>query len=234
MPARPTVRDSGHQAAAWRQQLAGAVPVAGTPGADYLAGRGIPVERAAAAGVLYAPRFYGRPAVLFPLRNRAGELVAVGGRYIDEGTPKARTAGPKKFGVFSTLGAFKGEPRVITEAPIDALSLAVAGIPALALDGVTWPDWLPKATAFQRVALAFDADDPGDIAAGKLTTALQRFGAKVERWRPITKDWNDDLTTLGVDLVRDRLLPVAKLAWWQRLEAAGIDTGRSAHEVGVG
>ena len=215
----------------WQGHLAGAIPIADTQGARYLALRGIRAELATAAGVLYAPAFFNRPAVLFPLRDRTGALVGLSGRYIDQGAPKARTVGRKKLGAFATLGAFKGEPWVITEGPIDALSLAVAGVPAIALDGVSWPDWLPPAAAFKRVAVALDADERGDRAAPKLTAALQRFGANVERWRPIAKDWNEALGRHGVEALKAELLPVARLTWWQRLEAAGIDTGRPAREV---
>ncbi len=41
-------------------------------------------------------------------------------------------------------------------------------------------------------------DDGGDEAAVKLTSALQAFGAQVERWRPAAaKDWNDVLCAIG-------------------------------------
>ena len=215
----------------WQEHLAGAVPIADTRGARYLQLRGLRAELATAAGVFYSAAFFSRPAVLFPLRDRVGQLVGLSGRYIDKGTPKARTVGRKKLGVFATLGAFKGEPWVITEGPSDALSLATAGVPAIAFDGLTWPDWLPAAAAFKRVVVALDSDEPGEEAARKLTAALHAYSAKVERWRPEAKDWNETLLCYGADALKAELLPVARLAWWQRLEAAGIDTGRPAYEV---
>ena len=56
----------------WRQDLAEARPIVSTQGAVYLKRRGVPVEIAAAAGVLYARSWCGRPAVVFPLRDQAG------------------------------------------------------------------------------------------------------------------------------------------------------------------
>ncbi len=183
---------TGEEAMHWCEQLADARPVAGTSGTRYLAQRGIPEEMATVVGVLMAPCFYGRPAVLFPLRDRAGELVGVNGRYLDRGKPKARTAGRVSLGVFATQGAFAADPLIVAEAPIDALSLAVCGFPAIALGGTSYPDWFPVAAARRWVVLALDADAGGDAGVARLSPALQSLGARVERWRPTAgKDWNE-------------------------------------------
>src|SRR3712207_4999297 len=148
---------------------------------------------------------YGRPSILFRVRNRAGDVVAVMGRYVDgRDDPKGRDAGKKSLGVFATPGARTRTGRlVITEAPIDALSLAAAGVPALALGGTSWPDWLPSACAFRLVVLALDADKAGDDGCARLAAALRAYGATIERWRPSGgKDWNELLTTLGPDQLR--------------------------------
>jgi hypothetical protein len=183
----------------WRADLAAAVPVTGTPGAAYLARRGVPVDVAAAAGALYAASWCGRPAVVFPLRDRAGAVVAADGRYVDgRDQPKARTGGEKRLGVFATPGALAAEPVAVVEAPIDALSLAAAGMPAVALGGTSAPDWLARAVAFRRVALGLDADEAGDRAGPALAAQLGSLGAVVERWRPVgAKDWNDALRAHG-------------------------------------
>lgn len=180
-----------------RPDVAAAVPIAGTPGAAYLGRRGVPEPVATAAGVLYGERFYGRRAVLFPLLDQRGDRVAVQGRHTDRGTPSHHTAGDKARGVFATLGAFDADPVVICEAPIDALSLAAAGMPALALCGTSAPPWLPGRLAFRRVALGLDADAAGDRAVPAIAAQLASFGATVERWRPTSKDWNDTLRAIG-------------------------------------
>lgn len=191
----------------WRAAYAAALPLAAMAAArSYLAARGIPeaVAVAAAAGVRATARWYGRLALLFAIRDRAGELVAVSGRYLDgRADPKVRTGGAKGVGVFATPGALASDPIIITEAPLDALSLAVCGAPAVALCGTSWPEWLPGHCAFRRVALATDADPAGDAAAAHLAVSLWSFGARTERWRPDGgKDWNELLQARGAAPLR--------------------------------
>jgi len=207
------------QADNWREHLADLRDLAGTPGADYLARRGIPLDLAVAAGVRYAPTWFGRrPAVVFPALERTGELVATQGRYIDgRDDPKTRTAGPAKAGAFHVPSTVNGRPYgprdtaapavIVTEAPIDALSVAVAGYPALALFGAGMrPAWLHTACGLRRVLLAFDADDTGDVAASELRALMEPYGATCERLRPDGgKDWNELLLTLGADGLADLL-----------------------------
>jgi phage/plasmid primase-like uncharacterized protein len=177
--------------------------IEGSTGARYLAGRGIALELAIAASVRWAANWYGRPAVVFPLRDRGGQLVALQGRHTDgRDDPKAHDCGRKSAGVFATPGALEAATVVVTEAPIDALSLATAGVPAVALCGLRLPGWVPKAVAFRKVVVGVDNDRAGDEATPRLVASLAAFGARVERLRPSTKDWNDDLQQLGFDAVR--------------------------------
>jgi len=172
-------------------------PLEGTWGARYLEGRGISHALATAAGVFYTTCWYGHLAVLFPVCDRAGRIVAMNGRHVNPTVePKAMSAGQISRGVFQTAGALESEQLVITEAPIDALSLAMVGIPAVALCGTHAPAWLH--VGFRRVVLAFDADEAGDQAAAALCPILTSFGIQVERWRPsVGKDWNDVLLASG-------------------------------------
>jgi Toprim domain len=194
--------------------LAACVPVAGTAGEGYLFRRGIGRDGATAAGVYFARNWYGRPAVVFPLGDRAGRVVAASGRYLDRRQPKTRVAGDRKLGVFATPGAWDAPtptptatdptagtggpgPRgtlVVVEGPADALSLAECDVPAVALVGTTAPAWLRPAAAFRRVVVALDADAAGDRAAEVLLRELAPFARSVERVRPPSgKDWNDAL-----------------------------------------
>lgn|GEM_PF-999132 len=177
--------------------------LAGSPGAAYLKKRGLAVDLAGSAGVRWAPTWYGRPAVVFPLRDNLGQLVAMQGRHVDGRTdPKAHDLGPKGAGVFATPGAFEASTVIIVEGPICALSLAAAGRSAIALCGTSAPAWLIKKLAFRRVAVAFDADAAGDAAAPRMIGELRAFGAHVERWRPTgVKDWNDLLLLHGADVL---------------------------------
>lgn len=173
--------------------------IAGTLGATYLEGRGISVVTATAAGVRFAPSWYGRPAVIFSVRDQAGAVVAWEGRYIDGAEqPKGKSMGPKSTGVFlGAPGALLANPLVLVEGAIDALSLAECGVPAVALNGKTWPAWLPKAAAFRDVLIGLDADEPGQKATKALAKVLT-FGSHVARFKPQgAKDWNALLEAEG-------------------------------------
>jgi hypothetical protein len=199
---------------AWRKPLKTRQPLRGTPGAAYLEKRGLPPDFCHAAGVRFVPDFFGRPAVVFAVQGAGGRLVAAQGRYIDgRDNPRMRTTGPRGEGVFATPGALDpGRALTVTEAPIDALTLALCGVPAIALCGCDGlPDWLRRAAAFRRVLAAFDADDAGEKAAGKLAAALHPVGAHVLRLRPEgAKDWNEQLRTVGADALTVHL---RRLTW---------------------
>ena len=190
--------------AEWRQWLTAAVPLAGTRGAAYLEGRGIPADFAAAHGVTYIGRWYNRPGIVYPLRDQADKLAAVGVRYVDgRSDPKTRVGGKLSLGVFATPEAFTGDVIVIVEGPADALSLALCDVPAVALHRTSAPGWFIKACAFKRVLVALDADAEGDKGAAKLTGEVAAYGATGLRLRPpVGKDWNDALTAWGVDGLR--------------------------------
>jgi DNA primase len=167
--------------------------------------------------------------VVFPIRDRQSTLVAASGRYIDgRDNPKTRTTGTKSAGVFSAparaqstlpssrlvFASFdKGATEIIIcEAPLDALSLATAGYPAIALCGTSAPAWIHLACGLKRVLLAFDADAAGDQAAATLAPLLSSFGARVHRLRPEGgKDWNEFLQIYGRDALTDFLaVPVLR------------------------
>ena len=95
---------------------------------------------------------------------------------------------------------------ILTEAPIDALSLAACGFPALALCGTSGPDWLHIVCGLRRVLLAFDADEAGEHAAIAIGDRLQPFGAKCQRLIPPQgKDWNESLIKQGNAALTDWL-----------------------------
>lgn len=190
---------------AWRQYAFSAKSVAQhpeCPGGDYLANRGIlrSLLPRIARGVCYHTAFYGkRPAVLFPMLDRAGEPVAVQARYIDGLPDGHRALGPKGQGAFYTMPDLWQAPVIVlTEAPIDALSLMASGVPAVALGGCSAPRWLYLACALKFVILAFDNDVAGDNAADNIKPYLESYGAGVVRLRPEgVKDWNAMLQSDG-------------------------------------
>jgi DNA primase len=146
--------------------------------------------------------WFGRAAVVFPV-CRDDLLVAATGRYLDDRAPRFHTVGAKSEGVFiASPGALGSTVVAITEGALDALSLAAVGVASIALNGATWPDWLPSRLAFQGAALAMDADQVGDAAADQLAAVLRSLGSQIERWRPPRKDWNQALMECGIDGVR--------------------------------
>jgi DNA primase len=196
--------------AGWRSNLSDLQPLEGTPGAVYLTGRGLSVDLCERARVRFAPSWFGRPAAVFPSRDAGGALIGAQGRYTDgRDTPKTRTVG--SAGVFLTPFALSSEVLTITEAPIDALSLAMAGVPSVAVFGCNLPEWFHRLRAFPRVAIATDADEPGDKAATKWTARLESFGAQCFRLLPGgpefegAKDWNGALSLLGAADLRELL-----------------------------
>lgn len=164
--------------------------IKGTKAAEYLAGRGVHAQQQSAG---YAPNWpagvttnsglispgYG-PAVVFQFRTPAGDIVAAQGRFLDppvfDGQAlKTWSVGAIGSGVFWTSGAREAATVAICEAPIDALSLAEIGLPAIALGGTgNQPAFLADLLAGRKVVLALDADAPGLDATIKLETMLQR------------------------------------------------------------
>lgn len=199
----------------WERRWNSAQSLQNTLGAAYLARRGIDSLSCELAEVRWSPNWSGHPAVVFPIRARGGETVAAQARAVS-GDAKL-TAGPKKQGAFFAsvqMGSGRicgpldeAVPAVIlVEAPIDALSLAVCGFPALALCGTSGPDWLRLACGLRRVALGFDADDAGDKAAQEMEQLLRPFGARCERLRPPnSKDWNEELLQSETENLKDWL-----------------------------
>jgi transcription elongation factor Elf1 len=189
--------------------LASSVPVKDLPGAAYLESRGIPLPLAEAAGVRYHPNVYGKPAIVFPMHGKNGEVIAVNCRFIktNDQHDKTISLGPRGSALFMTPGAFDGDI-VITEGPFDALSLAAIGIPSIALVGTSGPAWLRVKCGLRRVAIALDADKAGDDAAAKLSAELTSLGAQCERWRPQGgKDWNEILVKLGPTGLKAQVRP---------------------------
>lgn len=193
------------------------------PALAYLATRGFTSPDAlallTASGVRFAPDFGRREAtetvkassgtasVVFPLRDAKGKLIAAQGRFLKPWSSgqKFHTLGDKLAGVFATHGAMeimqKGGPVAIVEAPLDAVTLALAGVPALALCGCNGlPEWLQRKACGRQWLIAFDNDEngAGDRAAEKIGEALRTLGGHVQRLKPTeAKDWNEALQMGG-------------------------------------
>lgn len=223
---RPTspskVRETTHTPILENAETIG-VPIANAPGGiAYLKNRGIPLSVAELAGVRFCPtwgatdNWEGQPSVIFPLRGEDGRYIAAHGRATIESKVSKITRGPKSLALFETAAAL-GSPVIgICEAPIDALSLATCGLPAVAVIGTSLPYWLRRRVFGKHILIATDNDPPGkddppgERAAQEWTPILTMYGARVERLCPPRKDWNETLMANGVELVRS-LLPLSGL-----------------------
>jgi hypothetical protein len=204
----------------WKKWWAFAQPIRDTAGAKYLEGRGVPFEVAEAAGVRFGqwwrrsdqtdkPQAF--DAVMFPVKNASGNLVAAQARAI-EGVTK-RTGGDKIQGVFlASPDALQSDRIAICEAPIDALILQACGFPSLAILGKSWPEWLAGALEGKDVAQAQDADKDGDQCAAGLTSLLSGR-ATTWRLRPVgAKDWAEMAEREGLEAVYDCLIEAMERA----------------------
>jgi hypothetical protein len=184
----------------WRTWFEKAAKLPTSPGAAYLAGRGVPTTSAHRAGVRFSG-WYLDGSVMFPIRDQAFDLVAFNARAITGDNKKTR--GEKSLGVFfATPEATEAKTVAITEAPIDALILAACGLNAIALCGKSWPAWLPEELAGRDVLLMTDADGAGDECAAKLAAELTGRAVTL-RIRPDgVKDWAELAEKEGLDAVR--------------------------------
>ena len=200
-------------------------PETDSPAAAYLRTRGISPMFPLVSGVKYAPRWcpaggVGKPAVVFPFWNRQGCLVNLEGRCLDglfllpDGRKErylSARGGRKKEGVFLTPEAFRQPFVVLVEGAVNALSLAVCGVPAVATCGASnRPEWLPQACRGKVVYTAFDPDAGGEAGTVELARALAAAGIRSEWFKPPEDgiDWNDCLVTYGQNALRRALADV--------------------------
>lgn len=182
-------------------------------GVEYLASRGIPAAVAETAGARFglwwfwddeAEQSKQLPAVIFPMKNQFGELVAASARAIVSNGKNTR--GEKMNALFLTEpDALKTTPLIVCEGPIDALALATCGYAAAAMVGTYGPEWLAESPTGGEVVTATDADAAGDLAAETLTELLAGQ-AITRRARPIGgKDWAEVLQLHGAASVQAQI-----------------------------
>jgi hypothetical protein len=158
-----------------------------SPGAAYLAGRGIPLDtaRALQLGWSTSGKLAGR--VVFPLTDPAGIPTSALGRAITDTTrPKYDTL-PAAKGYQKTMfngGAVAlarqaGAPLILVEGPLDAAACVAAGLPlAAAICGASYRH--PEHFAgLATVILALDTDPAGQAGRQALWLALVAHGIEV-------------------------------------------------------
>lgn len=183
------------------ERLARARLLAGTPGEVYLARRKVPLSVAEAAGLRFDGDFDGRPALLAPLRDPAGRLLSLHGRYLQvlRGENKMLTVGAKG-GVIQMLNGCQSEPLILVEGMFDALSLSACGWGCVATVG-RWAHWLPDHLNGREAWLAFGAGRSGEAEAARYRERLGRSRVRRLLPPPRCKDWNTALVKRGPALV---------------------------------
>ncbi len=153
---------------------------------DVVRKAGLVVEREDRKEV---PRFRGR--LIFPISDVRGRVVGFGGRLLGEGEPKYLNSpetpvfhkGTLLYGLDRARGAIRTESlAVLVEGYVDAIRLQVAGIAsAVAPLGTSLtPEQARLLRRYtKQVALAYDADTPGQKSAFRNADELLRQGASV-------------------------------------------------------
>lgn len=150
--------------------------------ARYLAGKGVDLARAAAAG-LVVPRQNGgyydrlRNRLVFPIQDAQGRVVSFGGRVLGEGEPKYLN-GPESpvfrksevlYGLYQGAEALRRERRaLLVEGYLDVISLHARGLStALATLGtaLTADHIRALRRRADEVVLVYDGDEAGRRAA---------------------------------------------------------------------
>jgi len=124
-----------------------------------------------------------RKRIIFPIHNERGEIVAFGGRSIDNQEPKYLNTGEtpifkKKntlYGLYFVLNTFARQKEAfIVEGYFDVIACQLSGIPAVApLGTALTEEHLIKLRKYaQRFVLVFDGDDAGRRAAVKTSRII--------------------------------------------------------------
>lgn len=187
---------------------------------EYLKGRGISLETATKAGVYSIDSF---------IRD-VGQVPCLAFPYAS--ATKLRATHVKGFssqGAANTLFlqelVVAGNPMVITEGEIDALSMMEAGIP----NAVSAPNGAPAQASVtngrispkedgkykfvwsaqslykdcKKIVIATDSDEPGDALAEELARRIGKYRCYRVKFPAGLKDANDVLVKLGAEALRD-------------------------------
>ena len=151
------------------------------PGHPYLKQRGISEEVARFFGVGY---FAGNGSmagrIVFPIRNRGGNIVAYAGRSIDDSEPrwKLPTGFRKSLELFGIHAAAGSHWVAVVESFWGVLALHQAGVPAVALMGRSMSneqqELLASLGSTTIIVVLLDGDEPGRSAAPEIALRLAR------------------------------------------------------------
>lgn len=174
------------------------------------------------------PYDYFRNRVMFPIIDVAGNVIAFGGRVMDDSKPKylnsSDTPAFKKSRNLFALNYAKGnctEQMILCEGYMDVIALHAAGFPcAVATLGTAiTPEQARLMTKYtQRVVISYDSDEAGQRAAQKALRILGEVGLETRVLRMNgAKDPDEYIKTYGADRFR-QLLAGSATGFEYRLE----------------
>lgn len=187
---------------------------------DYMHGKGFRDEELVAAclagqknGRTYD---YFRNRVIFPIIDPAGQVVAFGGRVMDDSKPKylnsSDTAAFKKSRQLFALNFAKNcssERMILCEGYLDVIALHQAGFESAVatLGTAITPEHARIFSKYtQQVVISYDADEAGQNAAEKAMRILGDVGMEVRVLKvPDAKDPDEFIRKYGADRFRSIL-----------------------------
>jgi DNA primase len=169
-----------------------------------------------------------RDRIMFPIRNRRGQIVGFGGRVLDSGEPKYLNSpetpvfrkGHELYGLYEAQQR-PGRPKeiIVVEGYLDVASLVQHGVEnaVATLGTATTTENLRRLTRLtDRVLFCFDGDRAGRAAAWRaLETALPYGGGTLELKFLLLPDGDDPdsyVRTKGADAFRELVGHAAPLA----------------------
>ncbi len=175
------------------------------------------------------PYDYFRNRVMFPIIDVAGNVIAFGGRVMDDSKPKylnsSDTPAFKKSRNLFALNYAKGncgEQMILCEGYMDVIALHAAGFPcAVATLGtaITSEQARLMTKYAQRVVISYDSDEAGQRAAQKALRILGEVGLETRVLRMSgAKDPDEYIKNFGADRFR-QLLAGSATGFEYRLDA---------------
>ena len=172
---------------------------------------------------------YFRNRVMFPIIDTSGNIVAFGGRVMDDSKPKylnsSDTPGFKKSRHLFALNFARShatESMILCEGYMDVIALHAAGFEnAVATLGtaITSEQARIFAKYTQKVIISYDSDEAGQRAANKAMQLLGEVGLEVRVLRvPDAKDPDEYIRKNGADKFR-RVLEGSRSGFQYKLDA---------------
>ena len=172
---------------------------------------------------------YFRNRVIFPIINTSGDIIAFGGRVMDDSKPKylnsSDTPGFKKSRNLFALNYAKNhcsERLILCEGYMDVIALHAAGFEnAVATLGtaLTQDQARMMAKYTKEVVISYDSDEAGQAATRKAVRMLSEVGLDVKILRMEgAKDPDEYIKNFGADSFR-RLLDASRTGFEFKLES---------------